>query len=236
MTLNFKNFVTLSAIMALSLATITTSCKKKGCTNENATNYDSTAKKDDGSCVLPLASSGSDTKTNTFIVGDTIDFSTTGNDYEWSSKLTRTGVDTSMTTPTSSYYSFKSLDSNTIGFFTEPNRKIEFAAGYGAFLLSEYTNGNTQFVQARKYNVNDIIDGSGNGFSTPNGVASNRILEDNVQSSFTQNAIQYLGLSFYDNNQNYYGWVKIKTLNNNYSCVIVSYDVAQNPNQAVTIK
>lgn len=29
------------------------SCKKKGCTNANATNYDSEAKKDDGSCVFP---------------------------------------------------------------------------------------------------------------------------------------------------------------------------------------
>jgi len=27
------------------------SCKKKGCTNPNASNYDSTASKDDGSCV-----------------------------------------------------------------------------------------------------------------------------------------------------------------------------------------
>ncbi len=30
-----------------------TSCKKKGCTNPDATNYDENAKKDDGSCVLP---------------------------------------------------------------------------------------------------------------------------------------------------------------------------------------
>jgi len=236
MKFNFKALISLTALATLSLTTLITSCKKKGCTNENATNFDSKAKKDDGSCVLPSGQSASISETTTFIVNDTIDFSTTGNDYEWSTRLTRTGIDTSTTTPTYSYFAFSSIDSNTIGFFTVPNRKIEFAAGYGAFLISEYTNGNTQLAQARKYSVNDVIDGSGNSFGTPNGIASNRILEDNVQSSFTQNATQYLGLHFNDNNQNYYGWVKIKTLNNNYSCVIVSYNVAQEPNQSVTIK
>lgn len=34
-------------------ALIATSCKKKGCTNETATNYSSEAEKDDGSCVFP---------------------------------------------------------------------------------------------------------------------------------------------------------------------------------------
>lgn len=38
-------------IAALTLGTV--SCKKEGCTDETATNYDSKAKKDDGSCVFP---------------------------------------------------------------------------------------------------------------------------------------------------------------------------------------
>ena len=33
------------------------SCKKKGCTNSEATNYNSKAKKDDGSCTLPAVES-----------------------------------------------------------------------------------------------------------------------------------------------------------------------------------
>ena len=45
----FKSALVL-AVAALALGT--TSCSKKGCTNEAATNYDSKAKKDDGSCVI----------------------------------------------------------------------------------------------------------------------------------------------------------------------------------------
>ncbi|CAG0962556.1 MAG: T9SS C-terminal target domain-containing protein [Bacteroidetes bacterium] len=39
--------------LALTLSAGFYSCKKKGCTDEAATNYDSKAKKDDGSCVYP---------------------------------------------------------------------------------------------------------------------------------------------------------------------------------------
>jgi len=38
--------------VALLMVLGTTSCNKEGCTNENALNYDSEAKKDDGSCEL----------------------------------------------------------------------------------------------------------------------------------------------------------------------------------------
>lgn len=44
--------IIIAGILGLSLALGTTSCKKKGCTDANATNYDANAKKDDGSCVL----------------------------------------------------------------------------------------------------------------------------------------------------------------------------------------
>lgn len=37
----------------LALTLIASSCKKKGCIDSDATNYDSKAKKDDGSCVYP---------------------------------------------------------------------------------------------------------------------------------------------------------------------------------------
>jgi hypothetical protein len=44
------NKIILAGIVLVGLAT---SCKKEGCTNPEATNYDAEAEKDDGSCVLP---------------------------------------------------------------------------------------------------------------------------------------------------------------------------------------
>lgn len=51
------------AVLSLSIAT---SCKKKGCTDEAATNYSEEAKKDDGSCVYPSETA---TEFNTSLVG-----------------------------------------------------------------------------------------------------------------------------------------------------------------------
>ncbi len=39
-------------LIVLALATLTLSCKKEGCTDETASNYNEKAKKDDGSCVF----------------------------------------------------------------------------------------------------------------------------------------------------------------------------------------
>lgn len=60
--------------------TFITSCSKKGCTSETATNYDADAKKDDGSCVEPEPEQGTVdisvlaskfyTSATTFSVGD----------------------------------------------------------------------------------------------------------------------------------------------------------------------
>ena len=40
------------ALVFLVLAMVVVGCKKKGCTDPNATNYDSKAKKDNGSCII----------------------------------------------------------------------------------------------------------------------------------------------------------------------------------------
>ena len=43
----------LALLMMIGGAVAFSSCKKKGCTDSKATNYDSKAKKDDGSCKYP---------------------------------------------------------------------------------------------------------------------------------------------------------------------------------------
>lgn len=40
-------------LLGVILLGLSTSCKKEGCTNPEAINYESEAKKDDGSCILP---------------------------------------------------------------------------------------------------------------------------------------------------------------------------------------
>lgn len=42
-------------LFIFSFTVTVSSCKKKGCTDPTATNYDSNAKKDDGTCIPPIA-------------------------------------------------------------------------------------------------------------------------------------------------------------------------------------
>ncbi len=46
-------FITI-AILCIGITSTFTSCKKEGCIDVNADNYDEKAKKDDGSCTYPL--------------------------------------------------------------------------------------------------------------------------------------------------------------------------------------
>lgn len=224
-------------LSAISIIAITSSsCKKKGCTDENATNYDSKAKKDDGNCILPAE----ETETNnnsqnqqivTYIINDTIDFSTTGNTYEWSENLGYQGITNDQTL---SRFSFKSSDS--IGVFGSQNRMLEFNASNNAWLYTElFTSDGVNYNnQVKKYEVGDTVDENGDG-SSSGSLVSSIILEETVNTSFSLNSTHYLGLKFVENSSNYYGWVKIKTLNNNYSCIIDSYSVSTEANTSVTI-
>ncbi len=68
---NFRitRYVTIAAIAGLTLSL--NSCKKEGCTDETATNFNSEAKKDDGSCVYPTPVTPTPTPTPTPEVADT---------------------------------------------------------------------------------------------------------------------------------------------------------------------
>jgi hypothetical protein len=48
-------------VAILTLGVVVTSCKKKGCTDENAANYSTEAKKDDGSCTYTTIDAGATT-------------------------------------------------------------------------------------------------------------------------------------------------------------------------------
>lgn len=50
--------ILMAGILGISIALGTTSCKKKGCTDSKATNYDAKAKKDDGSCKFETTTNG----------------------------------------------------------------------------------------------------------------------------------------------------------------------------------
>jgi hypothetical protein len=61
-------------ILTLSLFII--SCKKKGCTNPGATNYNAEAQKDDGSCVFPETNYSSQLTVNPTFNSSSIEFDT----------------------------------------------------------------------------------------------------------------------------------------------------------------
>ncbi|MEZ4720400.1 MAG: hypothetical protein R2813_00820 [Flavobacteriales bacterium] len=79
-----SNTYSIIAVMALSMAAFTfSSCKKEGCMDETATNYDAEAKKDDGNCeyadpepVIKFTISSPE-EHSTFNLGETVHISAT---------------------------------------------------------------------------------------------------------------------------------------------------------------
>ncbi len=215
----------------LSLITLlicsSSSCKKKGCTDSKATNYDSKAKKDDGSCVLPIIETVAHVET--YIVNDTVDFATTGTISDTSVLLGRQGI----TTDTGlGYYSIESQDStsNTTGPYNFRHLRLNIVNG-----ARELVNNYVDF-ELKNFNlgeeINDNSPSLGNTTSSPSHSVA-FLFENN--SSFSLNSTQYIGLTFEENGAYYNGWLKIKTLNNYHSCVIESYTVSTVEAQAVTI-
>ena len=80
----FKSALVL-AVAALALGT--TSCKKKGCTDETATNFDEKAKKDDGTCEYPAGLEDGSSLPSTVAAGETVTLAE-GNSYFLNEALT----------------------------------------------------------------------------------------------------------------------------------------------------
>jgi hypothetical protein len=57
-----KHLILLGSVAILAVS----SCKKEGCTNPDATNYDEKAKTDDGSCIIKSTSGGAATEPGTY--------------------------------------------------------------------------------------------------------------------------------------------------------------------------
>lgn len=58
-------------MLSLGFALTISSCKKEGCTDEAATNYDEKAKEDDGSCEYPVVANGEVTKNGSLTANET---------------------------------------------------------------------------------------------------------------------------------------------------------------------
>ncbi len=160
------------------------------------------------------------------IINDTVDFSTTTSCFEWSVGM---GLDS----VSSDYfslpvYAIKSTDS--CGFFSD-KKALEFAAfnGNKLFLNDNLGGSVKKYVQGQTVDYNAVI----NSGSAPQGNVSALILKEGTTTPFNINETFYLGTAFLKNGNYYNGWVKVKTLNNYYSCIIVSYGVCKTANTPV---
>jgi len=222
----------LSVLSILSISI--SSCKKKGCTNSKAKNYDSKAKKDDGSCLITVSAEQEEgehgVQVRTYPINDTIDFSTTGNTSDTSVFMSYQGVTTNTAL---AYYSITSHDStNNWGEYNYKCLRLNSANG-AKVVVDDYVN-----IDLTRFNLGDNINVNtpnlGNTSSSPSSSFS-ILANNNYSPNFALNDTQYIGLIFEENGDYYYGWLKIKTFNNYHSCIIQSYSVSEVANQQVTI-
>lgn len=160
-------------------------------------------------------------------LNDTVDFSITANCYDWSAGMDFDSIHTNQYSPAD--YKIQSMDTNC--FFTN-NRKLIFAAGNDnkLFLDDDLGGSVKKYTQGQTINYSTIL----NSISSSSGSVSARILEEGATSDFNLNETFYLGTAFLQNGNYYNGWVKVKTLNNYYSCIIVSYGVCKTANSPIT--
>lgn len=158
-------------------------------------------------------------------VNDTVDFSTAGTCTDWSIGMDFDSLHTDLYSTAD--YKIKSNDTNC--FFTG-NRGISFAAGNNnkLFLADNLGGAVKKYTQGQKIDYNSVMNSA-----SSSGSVDAIILQEGMTTSFNLNETFYLGTAFLQNGQYYNGWVKVKTLNNYYSCIILSYGVCKTANTAI---
>lgn len=202
----------LITITFLSIGIFLTSCKKES--EEPLTSTTPTSSGTSNLVITPI--------------NDTVDFSTTTNCSDWSIGMDFDSIHTDLFSPAD--FSIQSRDSNCV--FTN-NIDLTFHARNNHILfLDDNFGGNV-----KKYSLGQTINHSTvtNTTSSSSSVSA-RILEVGVNNSFNLNETFYLGMAFLKEGNYYNGWVKVKTLNNYHSCVVVEYVVNKTANSPITIQ
>jgi hypothetical protein len=97
---------------------------------------------------------------------------------------------------------------------------IEFVARKYKLLFTD-----EDFYFIRKYEFGEVIDANNETANQGNQSVEGWVLSDNTTTQFKLNSTQYIGIC-YGGKDGYHGWIKIKTLDNHYSCIIEAYAVA----------
>jgi len=196
-------------LTVLAIALMFTACKKE---KDEPANNPSTIPPNNGSVVVT-------------VINDTVDFTTASSCSQWSVGMDFDSIHTDSFSVAD--YSLQSKDSNCV--FTG-NIKLTFSAGNNNLLFLDPGFGGN----ARKFSQGETINYNNVDYVSTSGLASTRILEEGVTSPFNLNETFYLGVAFLQNGSYYNGWVKVKTLNNYYSAIIISYGVCKTANQPIT--
>jgi hypothetical protein len=197
--------------LSLMLGLVVTACKKE---TETPTNETANTTSNSNLVITQL--------------NDTVDFSTTSSCSDWSVGMDFDSIHTDLYSPAD--YKIQSKDSNCV---FGNNLDLTFSASNNNKLFLDDNLGGS----VKKYNVGDIVDYNrvANSGSSSMGVSA-RILEQGVTTSFNLNETFYLGLAFLKNGSYYNGWVKVKTLNNYHSCIVIEYAVNKTANTPITIQ
>lgn len=137
--------------MLLLFATLI-ACKKEGCTDPNATNYDPNAKKDDGSCIQPTNNSNNNNNNNTSYTRY-LNYTIDGNAV--------TSANFFLSQTVSSEHQFQGYVGAS-GSFPDMVIYLDYAIATGSYNITSGFDFSSQVQYLATSNFNDIYKGNGN--------------------------------------------------------------------------